>query len=195
MADPSMESTVLLLREVREGDVAARERARERLLARYLPVLRRWAHGRLPLDARSLADTDDLVQVTFIRVLKHMEGFEPRHEGAFLAYLRRALINAMRDEIRRSARRGTQEEVAEDLPDPGPSPLESALGRDAVERYEAAFAKLGQENQEAIFLRMEMGFTYEQIAEALDKPTANAARMTVSRALARLAQEMEDPHA
>lgn len=195
MAAPNLESTVLLLREVREGDPATRDKARERLLARYLPVLRRWAHGRLPMDSRSLADTDDLVQVTLIRVLKHMEGFEPRHEGAFLAYLRRALLNAMRDEIRRSGRRGVQEELAEEIPDPGPSPLESALGRDAVERYEAAFAKLVPESQEAIFLRMEMGFTYEQIAEALDKPTANAARMTVTRALARLAQEMEEPHA
>lgn len=145
------------------------------------------------MGARGLCDTDDLVQVTLLRVLKHMEGFEPRHEGAFLGYLRRVLINAMRDEIRRSARRGRQEELGESLVDPGPSPLETAIGHDALERYDAAFAKLAQEHQEAIFMRMEMGFTYEQIAEALNKRTANAARMIVSRSLARLAQEMEEP--
>src|SRR5262245_37289343 len=195
MSEPGLESTVLLLKEVREGDATTRERARERLLARYLPVLRRWAHGRLPIGARSLSDTDDLVQVTFLRVLKHMEGFEPRHEGAFLGYLRQALLNAMRDEIRRSARRGRQEELGESLVAPGPSPLETALGRDALDRYEAALAKIPQEQQEAIFMRMEMGFTYEQIAEALEKRTASATRMMVTRALARLASEMEEPHA
>lgn len=194
MAETNLESTVLLLQHIREGVGATRERARERLLARYLPILRRWAHGRLPIRARGLCDTDDLVQVTLLRVLKHMEGFDPRHEGAFLGYLRRALLNAMRDEIRRSARRGHQEELGEQLVDPGPSPLETALGRDALDRYDAAFAKLAQEQQEAVFMRVEMGFTYEQIAEALNKRTANTARMTVSRALARLAQEMEEPH-
>jgi DNA-directed RNA polymerase specialized sigma24 family protein len=35
-----------------------------------------------------------------------------------------------------------------------------------------------------------MDGTYEQVAQALGKPSADAARMAVSRALLRLAQEM-----
>lgn len=188
MADPSPDSTAALLQRVRDGDLDARER----LVARHLPLLRSWAHRRLPPGARGLADTDDLVQVTFLRALKQVERFEPRHEGAFLAYLRQILLNAMRDEIRRAGRRGPHEELDEHAPDPGPSPLESALGRDALDRYDEAFAKLGAEQQEAVFMRVEMGFTYEQIAEALGKSSANTARMVVSRALARLALAMED---
>ena len=38
---------------------------------------------------------------------------------------------------------------------------------------------------------MEMGLSYQEIAEALGKPTPEAARMAVSRALMRLAREME----
>lgn len=190
MADPTPDSTAALLQRIRSGD----EAARERLVARHLPLLRSRAHRRLPPGARGLADTDDLVQVTFLRALKHVEGFEPRHEGAFLAYLRQILLNAVRDEIRRAGRRGPHDELDEQVADPRPSPLESVLGKDAVARYDAAFAKLGPEQQEAVFMRVEMGFTYEQIAEALGKNSANTARMVVSRALARLALAMEDAH-
>jgi RNA polymerase sigma-70 factor (ECF subfamily) len=189
MSDPAPESTAALLRRVRDGDLAAREH----LLGRYLPLLRRWAHGRLPAGARGSADTDDLVQVTFLRVLRHLDRFEPRHEGAFLAYLRQVLLNAMRDEIRRATRRGAPQELGEQLVDPGPSPIESALGRDVLERYDAALARLGEEQQEAVFMRVEMGCSYEEIAEALGKNSANTARMVVSRAIARLAEAMEGP--
>jgi DNA-directed RNA polymerase specialized sigma24 family protein len=36
-----------------------------------------------------------------------------------------------------------------------------------------------------------MGFTYEEMAEALDKPTPDAARKAARRALVRLAKEMK----
>lgn len=188
MREPGPESTAALLQRVRSGDAAARER----LLARYVPILRAWAHGRLPVHARGLSDTDDLVQITLLRVLKQLQRFESRHEGAFLAYLRRILLNAMRDQIQRARTRGVQLQVPESLPDSGASPLELALGRDTLERYDAAFARLGEEQQEAVFMRVEMGCSYEQIAEALGKSSANTARMVVSRAIARLAQAMEE---
>lgn len=56
---PDLESTAELLDLVRRGDPGARER----LASRYLQVLHRLAHGRLPSRARDLLDTDDLVQV------------------------------------------------------------------------------------------------------------------------------------
>lgn len=189
MPDPNPESTAALLQKIRAGD----EAARNRLLERYLPILRRWAHGRLPARARGFADTDDLVQITLVRVLKQLERFEPRHEGAFLAYLRRILVNAMRDEIARAATRGQQEEPGEALADPGASPLEHALERDLLERYDAAFEQLGDEQQEAVFMRIEMGLSYDEIAAAMGKNSANTARMIVSRALVRLAETMEEP--
>lgn len=188
--DPvSPESTALLLQRIRAGD----DSARDRLLERYLPILRRWAHGRMPAKSRGLADTDDLVQITLVRVLKQLERFEPRHEGAFLAYLRRILINAMRNEMARAATRGQQVEIGEGMVASGPSPLESVLGRDMLDRYEAAFALLGEEQQEAVLMRVELGLTYDEIAEAMGKNSANTARMIVARGLARLAETMEEP--
>lgn len=57
-------------------------------------------------------------------------------------------------------------------------------------RYEAALARLEPEEREAIVGRIELGCPYAELAEALGKPSADAARMTVSRALLRLAEEM-----
>jgi RNA polymerase sigma-70 factor (ECF subfamily) len=185
--DRSLESTAFLLTRVRDGD----EAARDRLIARYLPMLREWARGRLPGGARSLADTDDLVQVTLIRALKNLKDFESRGEGAFLRYLRQILLNAMRNEIRRASRRGPHDELGNGIPAVAPSPLESTISRDTMERYETALERLGQEQQEAVILRVEMGYSYDQIAEALGKNSANTARMVVTRALAHLAMAMD----
>lgn len=186
-ASISLDSTTLL-RQAKAGDPLARNL----LVKKHLPALRRWAHGRLPHSARDLIDTDDLVQVTMIRALDHLGSFEPRHAGAFLAYLRQILLNQIRDEIRRVSRRPDRDGLSEEIPDDGPSPLDEAVGRDARQRYERALLKLTPDQQEAVVLRLELGFTYPEMAEALERPSANAARLLVTRALVRLAKEMRE---
>jgi RNA polymerase sigma-70 factor (ECF subfamily) len=135
-------------------------------------------------------DTDDLVQETVGRAVNRIDAFEPRHEGALQAYLRQAVMNRIRDEVRRRMRGPTVTELAVDTPDVSASPLEEAIGSEAVDRYEAALARLRPEEREAIVARVEMDGTYEQVAQALGKPSKDAARMAVSRALLRLAEEM-----
>ena len=183
----SPRTSLELLRRARAGD----NEALNRLCERYLPSLRRWASGRLPYWARDVLDTDDLVQDTILRVLPHVEAFEPRHEGALQAYLRQALLNRIRQEIRRHNRRQRRVDVEIEGVDPGASPLEEAIGREAMESYETALGRLRSEEREAIIARVEMGCSYEQLAEALDNPSADAARMAVNRALVRLGQEMD----
>jgi RNA polymerase sigma-70 factor (ECF subfamily) len=182
-----LEKTADLLRRVREGERGATDR----LVRRYLPVLRRWAHGRLPGHARDLADTDDLVQITLIRALDHIEDFEPRREGAFLAYLRRILLNSLRDEIRRVNRRPARKDVDDVIADP--ALVVNAVGVETMVAWERALATLPEKQQEAVVLRVEFGFSYQEVADAIDSPSANAARMTVTRALAQLAEVMDDP--
>jgi len=82
--------------------------------------------------------------------------------------------------------------LSEEIPDDGPSPLDEAVGRDARQRYERALLKLTPDQQEAVVLRLELGFTYPEMAEALERPSANAARLLVTRALVRLAKEMRE---
>ena len=95
--EANLESTATLLTRVRAGD----EDARERLVVRYLALMKRWAHGRVPARARRFADTDDLVQTTLLRALNAVPHFEPRREGAFLAYLRKILLNQLRTALQR----------------------------------------------------------------------------------------------
>jgi RNA polymerase sigma-70 factor (ECF subfamily) len=182
-ASLSPESTENLLRRTQAGDPLARER----LAGRYLPRLKRVAHGRVPAALRSLIDTEDLVQDSLSRAFTNLEAFESRHQGAFLGYLRQILLNRLRDEIRR-AKVHQAAVLKEDLsPAALRAPLEEAIGAETLQLYEAALAKLRPEQIEAVVMRIEMGFSYREIAEALAKPSDNAARMLVTRSLARLA--------
>ena len=75
------------------------------------------------------------------------------------------------------------------------SPLERAIGGQNRDRYRAAWRRLDREDREAIFARVELDFSYEEVAQAIGKPTANAARVATRRAMIRLAKEMSrDPH-
>jgi RNA polymerase sigma factor (sigma-70 family) len=180
------ESTFHLIHRAKAGDQAALDR----LFDRHLTPLRRWARGRLPRWARDLADTDDLVQETLLQTFKRIEGFEPRHVGALQAYLRQAVLNRIRDELRRKERRPNATALDGLEADRGQSPLEQAIGREAVDRYERGLARLRPDEQEAVIGRVEMGLSYQELAEALDKPTPDAARKAAERALVRLAEEM-----
>jgi RNA polymerase sigma factor (sigma-70 family) len=181
-----IESTQRLLARANAGD----QDAIERLFARCLPPLRRWASGRLPRWARDMADTQDLVQETVLNTFRRLGQFEPRHEGALQAYLRQALMNRIRDELRRSQRRPPPDPLGGDHVNEDASPLEIAIGRQTLERYETALERLRPEDREAIVGRVELGMSYDELADALSKPSRDAARMAVARALMRLAGEM-----
>jgi RNA polymerase sigma-70 factor (ECF subfamily) len=183
----AVDTTADLLQRARLGDADALND----LFARYLPSLRRWARGRLPRWTRDLRDTEDVVQETLLQTLKHMDTFQPRHEGALQAYLRQALVNRVRDEVRRVSRRGVTGEILDEHADAGASPLEEAIGHEALARYEGALARLRPEEREVIIARVELGQSYQQIAAGHGKASADAARMAVSRALVRLAEEMD----
>jgi RNA polymerase sigma-70 factor (ECF subfamily) len=182
--DSPVVSSIDLVARAQAGDADALND----LCARYLPRLHRWAHGRLPASARGMLDTHDLVQDTLTRVVNNLGHFEPRHEGAFQGYVRQALLNRIRDWGRRQ--RPAPEVLDSTHVADGPSPLEEAIGQDALSRYETALAQLRPEDREAIVARIELGLTYPEIMEALGKPSIPATHMAVSRALVRLAEGM-----
>ena len=180
------ESTFQLLDRARAGD----QEAVDRLFARHIKPLQRWASGRLPKWARDLTDTQDLVQDALLQTFKRIGQFEARHVGALQAYLRQAVLNRVRDELRRKGRQPAATDLdGLELESPG-SPLEQAIGSETVERYRQALHRLKPEEQDALIARVEMGYSYEELAQVLGKPTAEAARKAAQRALVRLAEEM-----
>ena len=180
------ESTFRLIERFRGGD----RQALETLFERHLPRLQRWARGRLPGWARDRADTQDLVQETLLQTFNRLDVFVPEREGALQAYLRQAVMNRVRDEIRRVGRRPAQTELQDTEVSPERSPLEEAIGMEEIERYENALGRLRPEERESIILRVELGYSYEELARLLGKPTSDAAHKATKRALVRLAEEM-----
>jgi RNA polymerase sigma-70 factor (ECF subfamily) len=180
------ERSIDLLLKAQSGE----EDALNRLLARYLPRLQRWASGRMPAGIRSMSDTGDIVQEAVINALRNLDTLEIRTDGALQAYLRQSVKNRIIDQFRRHGRRPPREEIPDDAVAAGTSPLEAAIGAEALENYERALEALREEDRQVIILRVELGLDYAEIATQLGKPSADAARMAVRRAIDRLADAM-----
>jgi RNA polymerase sigma-70 factor (ECF subfamily) len=179
-------SSVRLLLRARAGDREALDRLFERLIG----PLRRWARGRLPRWARDGADTADLVQDVLMHTLGRLNDFQPRRKKALQAYLRQAVRNRIRDEMRRIGHRPRARSDEPSEPADERSPLDVAMEEENEARYRAALERLPQEDAELIVARVELGYSYEQIALMTDRRTADAARMAIRRSLLRLAEEM-----
>jgi RNA polymerase sigma-70 factor (ECF subfamily) len=185
MTDSIPENTVDLLLKLKAGDLEARNK----LVERAVPSLRRWARGRLPQWARSLGDTQDLVQDVVLRALPRLSSFEPRGQGALQAFLRCSLRNQIVDEVRK-ARLRQRDDSATEQTDPGPSPLEQVVKREGLEKYRRALESLDGQEQDVIRARVERQQSYTEIAKTLGKRTPDAARMAVNRAIAKLVTAM-----
>jgi len=179
----SEETSLSLLTRAHEGDGVALEA----LMGRYLGRLQRWASGRIPAGARGLLDTDDVVQDALLNTFRRLDGFKPRHDGALMAYLREAVANRIRSELRRKCPRIDLSVDPDNLESALPSPLETAVGRDGFARYESALARLDEDERAAVIGRFEMGYSYDALARATNRPSADAARKAVERAVRRLA--------
>src|SRR4030095_532522 len=150
--DPSanVTTTIELLERFKQGDATAVDQ----LVERSLPPLKRWARGRRPVWARSLTDTQDLVQDAVVRALPHLKTFEGRHPGALQAYLRQAIANHIRGEIRKVKSKPMGTPLGDSFPDVAPSPLEHAIGRERLERYETALPRPPPEEREGGVARL-----------------------------------------
>lgn len=178
-----------LVRRARDGE----EPALETLFARYRPRLTRWISGRLPAAVTAALDTEDLVQETLARTLSRLDHLAAA--GAFPAYVYRALLNRLRDVMRRHRARPRTVALAAVEPrvepaDDGVSPIERLLGSELLERYERAIALLSSRDRAAVVGRFEWGMAYADLALEIGAPSPDAARMTVSRALLKLSRRI-----
>lgn len=175
------------IRRAQRGDRSALSS----LLGRHVPILRRWAHGRLPQWARAFGDTADLVQDAVLNTLRRLDHFEARGEKALQGYLRLAVQNRIVDILRRPEVRAGTGEITGDEPDHTlPSPLALAITAQEQERYRTCLASLKPDDQALIVGRLELGYSYEQLALVTVRSSPDAARVAFRRALARLAEKM-----
>jgi RNA polymerase sigma factor (sigma-70 family) len=181
----SYDSTIQVLDRARQGDRSA---ARV-LIERAIPALRRWARGRLPSYSRGAADTEDIVNDAVLQTLRRIGAFEHRTVGALQAYLRESVLNRIRDAVRRVRRRGVPEELPDSLEAHEPSPMELAIQREHLDRFLEALHRLRPADRQLVVWRIELGYSYAEIAERVGK-SKEAAAMSVRRALVRLSKEL-----
>ncbi len=132
---------------------------------------------------------DDLVQETLLRARTALHRYQMRDGVRYIAFLRKILRNLVRDELRKANVRPARADLGEDLVDGQASPSEVYASRELMQRYDRAFARLPREYQAATFMRLELKLPYAEIARSLDRPSAEAARQLVIRAVRRLAEE------
>jgi RNA polymerase sigma factor (sigma-70 family) len=180
-------SSEMMLR-ARGGD----SRAISALFRRHGSALRRWARGRLPRWARTVNDTADIVQDVLLQTFRRMDQFEDRGKGALQAYLRQAVVNRIRDEMRRVTRRPSDDIDASVLEIPGrePSPLEMTLNAEEERRYKNGLATLTEDERLLVVGRMELHYNYAQLALISGRATPEAARLAVRRAVTKLAKRI-----
>lgn len=176
------ESTMELLRRARDGDGGARLH----LVDRYETAFQRWLEARLPHRLRNRIDAGALLRRTIENAIEELD---PEREGELWDHLRTQLLEGLRQGVAAASVRPPTETHSLAM-DSAACPQEEVVGSDTLDRYERALGRLRSEERQAIVTRIEMGCTYEQVAESLGKPSVGAARMAVCRALVRLAREM-----
>jgi len=149
--------------------------------------------------ARSHADLEDLVQDTFLRVVRGIHTWRP--DRPFLHWLRRVTVNAGRDYCRRQAvrRRWTvepaaagpgDEAAAPEAVDPAPDPA----ARAAADEVKRLLATLPPDDYALLALHYLEGWPLADIAENFGW-TVTATKLRAWRARARLRARLEDPPA
>jgi RNA polymerase sigma-70 factor (ECF subfamily) len=158
-------------------------------------IWRQWieAHGpRLLLCARqwtrSLADAEDVLQEAFVRYWRLQRQLPGDPQALLVTSIRRAAIDLVRRENRRTAREEKadggledREAIFEKLP---------CEGDERRQEIEGALRRLPEEQREVPVLKIWQEFTFEQIGTALDIP-ANTAASRYRYALTALRKQLE----
>jgi RNA polymerase sigma factor (sigma-70 family) len=105
-------------------------------------------------------------------------------------YLRRAVINRIRDELRRIGRQPPPQELVDEPPSGALSALELAIRAEEYDRYRAAIDALSAKDRQLIVARIELQWSYKDVAQMLGLPTPDAARIATTRAMQKMTRAL-----
>jgi RNA polymerase sigma-70 factor (ECF subfamily) len=139
-------------------------------------------------------DADDVVQETFLRAYRQIDGFEER--ANFSTWLHRIAINCSLDLLRARGRHdkhqsttGTDEGEIE-IRSEAPEPDRIALSAELQQHVAAAMQRLSDNERTAFMLRHFEGMPVEEIGKTLGIQ-GNAAKHTIFRAVRKLRDALE----
>ncbi len=176
-----------LLSRAQRGDSAALEAIVAAYSPRVLGLLLRMVGCR--------ATAEDLLQETFLRLMRSLERYE--HDGRFEPFLFRIAANLARDQGRWRQRRGAM--ASYDAQDPPPEAASDAseapdaglLATERQQQLERALAELPEKDREILLLRHYGELSFKDIAEQLGVPLGTALARA-HRALAKLRERLTD---
>lgn len=186
-----LDQTVELVTRAKGGDSSAFDALIERYHGRVHQIVRARMGGELRRETESL----DMVQEAMIDVCQGFDRFEQRSEAGFIHWLATVVENKLRQQARfhRAGKRetsrripleapdGDSERPAIDPADSTDSPSQAVAGAELVQRLQAAVERLPETQRRAIELRSS-GSEWGDVAEQLELPSADAARMLHARA-------------
>jgi RNA polymerase sigma-70 factor (ECF subfamily) len=183
-----LERSAELVRKAQGGDRAAFDA----LIRKYEQRLSRLVAARMGKELRSVEESGDVIQTSLTEAVRTLPSFEYRGEGSFLRWLGAIVENRVRDHVRalHRERRNPEREtgLGPDLDGDArdPSPSQHAIGREFEDRYARALELVAPADKELLLLHLELGASHAEIGAALGLASADAARMRIARALARL---------
>lgn len=177
------------------------KRELDELIERHLSVLRYYVRLRAGPLLRSKEPVSDIVQSALREILAESSGFVYTGEAAFRRWIHRIATNKIISKHRyhvAAMRNATREEALAsrvwDLPQPGDSSPEHSPSRHAVhnedlERLQAAFDELDDEDRQILSMRRIFDIPTTQIAEELGLAESTV-RWRLATIMAKLASRM-----
>lgn len=179
--EPNQDNRTLVDR-ARSGD----RQAFDRLIEEHRPALERHVRTRIGEHLRSKVEVDDVLQDTYLRAWKSMDGFQWMGKGSFLRWLKGIAEHAILKLVNRHGREEVifvEEETAR--PDLGPSPSKALRRGERFSRLEEALDALSPEHREAVMLVRIKGLKVKEAAERMGR-TPNAVMHLLLRAMKKL---------
>lgn len=182
------------IRKAKAGDRQALDSLLEDLQGRLRTVVER----HLGTELRARLRASDVLQSTYLDVVRSIRDFQGDDEEAFVAWVAAIVQNNVYDKGKyfnagkRRSRDGADQALDDRLaiPDPTPTPSMRAVRIENLLLVSKALENLSELHRQVLFLKLVEDRSHKEIADTIDR-TEPATRMLLSRARAALALEMD----
>jgi RNA polymerase sigma-70 factor (ECF subfamily) len=179
-----------LVERVQKGD----QEAFARLLEKYRARLAVMIHYRLGAGLRRDADVDDVLQETFLRAYRDIEGFDYKAPGSFMSWLARIAEHVIVDAARSQNRLKRAGEHVPFRSESNPGGTEPAdyhtpsrvfAENESLGQFVETLARLPEDYRRVILLAKVEGLSTSEVAQRLEKSN-EATSLLLHRAIKRL---------